>query len=198
MAAAANPATVVVVAVAPAAALVARRLLEQAVSPLLLAAVEEAAPSEPMEAPARRLLSMDSLRLVVDPARADFEPASMVGAVAARPATRPLPAVPAVRAAMEAPTFQVGLVAAVAVLVVTAQTTPPRPAVSERVVSVAVVAVATDKVVLSAQQVRVVAPAETTMSALPAQRVQVVEAAVPARRTQQILLAVPAGVDMFN
>ena len=65
-------------------------------------------------------------------------------------------------------------------------------------VSVAAVALATDKVVPSAQQVRVVAAAETTMSALPAQRVQAVVAAVPARRTQQISLVVPAGLDMFN
>ena len=99
---------------------------------------------------------------------------------------------------MEAPTFPVDLAAAAAALVVTGQTSPPRPAVSERVVSVAAVAVATDKVVPSAQQVRVVAPAETTMSALPAHRVQAVVAAVPARRTQQISLVVPAGLDMFN
>ena len=64
--------------------------------------------------------------------------------------------------------------------------------------TVVAVAVATDKVVPSAQQVRVVAPAETTMSALPAHRVQAVVVAAPARRTQQISLVVPAGVDMFN
>ena len=197
--------TVVVVVVAPAAALVAPRPLEQVASPLLLAVVVGAARSRALvEAPARRPLSTDSLRLVVVAVLVlTTLTAAMVVAVVAHAAI-PVPAlvVPAVKAAMaERLQNRTVLAAAEPVgtvpLVVTA--VAPVLAVSVRAALAAAVAAAAATAAVVVQRVRVVVRVGATVPALPAQRVRAVGVeAAGLRIPTRVRPGVPAAVDMFN